>query len=153
MTSSKFQMRLFHAFHLATRPMTLGVRVAAFDGERRIYLVRHTYVKGWLMPGGGVDAGETIYEAARRELLEEGNLTSGKDPVLQSFHFNRGASKRDHVAFFTWSDVTQETPKKPDREIAEAGFFPLDRLPEGTSAATRRRLDEITAGTKPDRYW
>jgi 8-oxo-dGTP diphosphatase len=44
------------------------------DGE--VLLVRHE--KGghsyWLVPGGGVDAGETMVEAAARELLEETNL-------------------------------------------------------------------------------
>jgi hypothetical protein len=43
--------------------------------------------------------------------------------------------------------------KQPDREIAEAGFFPLDRLPEGTTSATRRRLAEILEGQPPSVNW
>jgi hypothetical protein len=44
-------------------------------------------------------------------------------------------------------------PKRPDREIAEAGFFPLDRLPDETSPATRRRIDEIVRGAPPPDTW
>ena len=43
--------------------------------------------------------------------------------------------------------------KRPDREIAEAGFFPLDRLPEETTSATRRRLAEILEGQPPSENW
>jgi hypothetical protein len=43
--------------------------------------------------------------------------------------------------------------KQPDREIAEAGFFPLDQLPEGTTPATRSRLAEILEGQPPSAHW
>jgi hypothetical protein len=43
--------------------------------------------------------------------------------------------------------------KRPDREIAEAGFFPLDRLPEGTTVATRNRLAEILEGQPASANW
>jgi hypothetical protein len=62
--------------------------------------------------------------------------------------FNSAVSRRDHVLVYVVRDFTVTAVKQPDREIAEAGFFPLDRLPEGTSPATRRRLDEIL-GTAP----
>ena len=39
------------------------------------------------------------------------------------------------------------------REIAEAGFVPLDRLPNGTTPATRRRLAEIISGQPPAIEW
>ena len=52
--------RLFHTWFLLTRPMTLGVRALAFDAEGRILLVRHTYIRGWHLPGGGVESGQTM---------------------------------------------------------------------------------------------
>ena len=49
--------RVLSFWFLLSRAQTLGVRAAAFDAAGRIFLVRHTYVAGWHMPGGGVDIG------------------------------------------------------------------------------------------------
>ena len=131
--------------------MTLGVRAACFDDEGRVFLVRHSYVPGWHMPGGGVERGETVMDALLKELSEEGNLVPSAPPELFAVYFNRRTSDRDHVLFYRCR-VSQTTPKQPDREILEAGFFALDALPDGVTSATRRRLEEI--GGKPaDPYW
>lgn len=153
MPKPSLKMRLFHAAHLLRRPMTLGVRAAAFDEAGRLFLVRHTYVPGWSMPGGGVDAGETVEAALRRELREEGNLELSAEPRLFGIYFNRRASVRDHVVFYVCRGVRQTSLRRPDLEIAGGGFFATDALPEGTTAATLRRLAEITDGSRPDPVW
>ena len=43
--------------------------------------------------------------------------------------------------------------RKPDREIQEAGFFPLDALPEATTQSTRARLAEIAGTQKISPHW
>jgi 8-oxo-dGTP pyrophosphatase MutT (NUDIX family) len=136
-----------------TRGMTLGVRVVALDREGRIFLVRHTYIKGWYLPGGGVDPGETLDQAMRRELQEEGNVVAEGEATLIGVYLNRRASPRDHVAMYLVRDVTQRAPKPPDREIAESGFFALDALPADVSAATRRRIREALEGVLPSQEW
>lgn len=153
MRVQKLLVTAMQAVHLLARPMTLGVRGAAFDEEGRIFLVRHTYLPGWYMPGGGVDPGETVEEALHRELAEEGNLVVSRPPELVAVYYNRAASKHDHVIFYRCDTVVQATEKQPDREIAETGFFPLDDLPDGLTDATRRRLDELAGARALDPYW
>jgi len=135
---------------LLRRAMTLGVRAAVIDADGRVFLVRHTYVSGWYLPGGGVERGETFGDALARELLEEGGIALTGAPELRSLHHNRG---RDHVAFYIVRDFAQAGPRQPDWEIAEAGFFAPDALPEGATRATRERLAEIFGGAEVSATW
>jgi ADP-ribose pyrophosphatase YjhB (NUDIX family) len=145
--------RVLHLYWRFARPMTLGVRAALIHPEHGVFLIRHTYVKGWHMPGGGVEAGETVLEALHREVREEGNIVLDEVPQLHGLFFNARASRRDHVALYVSRRFTQTSPRLPDREIAESGFFPLDVLPPETTPATRRRLAEIQAGASPADRW
>jgi ADP-ribose pyrophosphatase YjhB (NUDIX family) len=143
---------LLHRFFMLTRGMTLGVRAACFDGQGRIFLVRHTYVPGWYMPGGGMERRETALGALAKELHEEGNLVIRGAPALVHIYYNRNASPRDHVLFYRVT-VEQTAPRPPDREIAESGFFALDALPEGVTSATLRRLRELRGEVERSDYW
>jgi ADP-ribose pyrophosphatase YjhB (NUDIX family) len=146
--------RLFHLYFLLRRPMTFGVRGLIHDADNNaVFLIRHTYVPGWQLPGGGVEVGETALQALERELSEEGNIEIEGPPLLQSIHFNRYASRRDHVAFYLIRSFRQPAPKLPDREIAEAGFFPLERLPAETTPATLRRIAEVFDGAAVSHDW
>jgi ADP-ribose pyrophosphatase YjhB (NUDIX family) len=149
-----FRARLFHLYFVLRRPMTLGVRGLIHDrASNSIFLIRHTYVPGWQLPGGGVEVGETLAEALTRELAEEGNIALAAPPLLKSMHFNRRSSRRDHVGFYLIESFSQTAPKLPDHEIAEAAFFPLYRLPEATTPATLRRIAEIFGGEPASPYW
>ncbi len=145
--------RLVHSYFAIARGMTMGVRAACFDAEGRVFLVRHSYVPGWHMPGGGLERGETAYQALVKELREEGNLEMSGPPELFHVYFNRQTSKRDHVVFYRCRDVRQVSVKKPDMEIVESGFFALDALPSGTTPATRRRLAELSGSAPPAEVW
>jgi ADP-ribose pyrophosphatase YjhB (NUDIX family) len=142
-----------HTYWRFSRGMTLGVRGAVLDEHNRVFLIRHTYVPGWHLPGGGVETGETALEALDRELREEACIAMDEAPALVGVFFNRRISRRDHVLVYVIRRFTVLEVKQPDQEIAEAGFFPLDRLPEGTTSATRRRLAEILEGQPPSVNW
>ncbi|WP_422371217.1 NUDIX domain-containing protein [Hoeflea sp.] len=144
--------RIIHVWFLLIRNMTLGVRAAAFDGDGRVFLVRHSYVPGWHMPGGGVERGETMGQALIKELSEEGNLELVDPPTLFAIYFNNRTSRRDHVAFYRCK-VRQTAPKVPDSEIIDSGFFALDALPDGVTAATRRRLAELSGACAVSEHW
>ncbi len=146
--SLRLRYRLFHSFFLLARPMTLGVRAAVLSQTGEVFLVRHSYVPGWHLPGGGVERRETALTALARELDEEANIALGATPHLFGVYHNIAASPRDHVLLYVCRDFTQRGERKPDLEIVESGFFAFDALPETTTPGTRRRLAEI-AGKQP----
>ena len=151
---ARVRSRLFHAWFLARRPMTLGARGVVYDeAAKAVFLIEHTYVPGWQLPGGGVEPGETMLQALTRELAEEGNIELTGSPVLCSIHQNRHATKRDHVAVYLVTQFRQTAPKLPDREIKGAGFFPLDALPDDTTPGTRRRIAEAIGGAEASEWW
>ncbi len=145
--------RVLHFYWRFSRPATLGVRGLVIDGSGRVFLVKHSYVAGWHLPGGGVETGETMLEALTRELAEEGNIKLAGQPVLHGMFFNKRASRRDHVALFIVRDFSQEAPPQPNYEIVEHGFFAPDALPEGTSRGTRARLAEVLESVAVSELW
>lgn len=145
--------RALHLWFRLSRGMTLGVRIALLDDRQRVFLVRHTYVDGWHMPGGGVEVGEDALSAARRELVEEAAAEMTEPPRLHGVFFNGRVSRRDHVVVYVARAFRMLGTKRPDREIAEAGFFALDDLPPATTRATRARLDEIASGRPAATTW
>ena len=117
-----------HFYWRFSRGMTLGVRGLVIDGTNRVFLVKHSYVSGWHLPGGGVEPGETVLDALIRELAEEGKIEPTAPPMLHGVFFNRGASRRDHVMVFVLRDFRQTAQPVPDHEIIAHGFFELDEL-------------------------
>ena len=126
-----------------SRGLTLGARGIVIDGDGRFLLVRHTYTPGWIFPGGGVERGETIETSLVRELAEEVNVELLAPPELFGIYSNESIYPGDHVALYLVRRWSQSRMPEPNREIAEAGFFAPDRLPEGITAGTRRRVAEL----------
>lgn len=144
---------LIHFYWRLSRGLTLGVRGLIVDGQDRIFLVKHTYVDGWHMPGGGVEAGETVFEALARELREEGNIEVVDVPQPFGVYFQRSVARRDHVLLFVIRDFCQPAPPVPDREIMAHGFFPRHALPADTTRATRARIAEVMSGAPVSAQW
>jgi 8-oxo-dGTP pyrophosphatase MutT (NUDIX family) len=145
--------RIFHLYWRVSRGMTLGVRGLVLDAQGRVFLVKHSYVSGWHLPGGGVEPGESIRQALERELREEGNIELTDKPLFHGLYFNRHVSDRDHVALFIVRAFRQSAPPQPDHEIIAHGFYAPDALPDGTSTATRARIAEALNGAPVQDRW
>jgi 8-oxo-dGTP pyrophosphatase MutT (NUDIX family) len=145
--------RAFHLYWRIARGMTLGVRGVVLDGDNKVFLVRHSYVAGWHLPGGGVEVGETFLEALRRELSEEGRIELTGEPVLHGLFFNGHVSRRDHVAVYVVRQFRQDRLPAPNHEIVETGFYDVAALPAETTRGTRLRIAEVLDGAKPIATW
>jgi len=145
--------RLFHLYWRFARGMTLGVRGVVIDGNDRVFLVKHSYVAGWHLPGGGVEVGETFRLALHRELMEEGCIDISGEPALHGIFLNSHVSPRDHVAVYVVRDFRQDRKPEPNREIVDCGFFAADALPPETTDGTRRRIAEVLGNTPPILTW
>lgn len=144
------------AVHLGARvlhPLTVGVRAAVFDERGRVFLVKHSYVQGWHLPGGGVEPGETAREALAREIAEEANIRVEGTPVLHGVFFNRAFSHRDHVLVYVVRDSTVLGSRAPDWEIVDSGFFHPNALPDDLARGSAMRLHEIVSGIEPSPDW
>jgi 8-oxo-dGTP pyrophosphatase MutT (NUDIX family) len=145
--------RIFHLYWRFARGMTLGVRAVVLNGEGSVFLVKHSYVAGWHLPGGGVEVGESFSQALRRELWEEGRIEIVAEPVLHALFFNSYVSRRDHVAVYVVRHYRQDRLPEPNHEIVACGFFAAEALPEETTQGTRLRISEVLEGKAPTATW
>ena len=135
---------LYHgrrAYQFIVRPITLGVRVMLVR-EGQVLLVRHSYMKGWYLPGGGLKRGETLETAVRREAREEAGVRMGALTLLGAFT-SLERSLSDHNMLFLCTDFEQIG--QHDSEIAEVKMFALAALPSDTLPEHRRRIEAYEA--------
>lgn len=144
---------LMHLYWRFSRPATLGARAMVIDASGRVFLIKHSYVDGWHLPGGGVETGETLLTALARELAEEGNILMTTQPALHGVFFNGRVSRRDHVALYIVRDFRQDGQPVPNHEIIAHGFFARDALPADTGRATRARIAEVFDGASVGELW
>jgi len=142
--------RLYYRF---SRPLTLGVRGLVRDERGHVLLVRHSYVDGWYMPGGGVERSETVLTALTRELDEEAGILLRGKPKFVALYANFREFKSDHVALFLIEHGTYDRVARKSFEIAEYDFFPPDALPEGTTRGTEARIREVLTGREAPDLW
>ncbi|MGJ8527120.1 NUDIX domain-containing protein [Maritalea sp.] len=148
----RYQSRVFLFIMGFWRRTTLGARAMLIDGKK-VLLIKHTYTKGWLFPGGGVETGDSVLETAKRELFEETGYQVEGDGQFLSLYHNAEASRRDHVALFVFRDFEQGRPFEPNAEIAEMGWFSIDELPSDVSDATKNRIAEYFGGVAISQKW
>jgi len=143
---------MFRTWWRFSRAATLGVRAIACDDAGRVLLVRHTYLAGWHLPGGGVERGETAPFAIAREVAEEGGVEAIEPPTIFALYSNHANFAGDHIALYRFGAWKPCAPMLGN-EIAERAFFPPDQPPEGTTKATVRRLAEVFAGAPVSAVW
>jgi ADP-ribose pyrophosphatase YjhB (NUDIX family) len=144
--------RVFHFYWRFARGTTLGAFGLVINEAGQVFLIKHSYVSGWHLPGGGVEPGETLLTALTRELSEEGAIEVTGKPVLHGVFHNKRVSRRDHVALYIVRDYRQGVPR-PNHEIVAHSYFAPDALPDDVGRATRARIAEVFGGAAISEWW
>ena len=134
--------KLLRIYYRIFRPLTLGVRAVVTNGAGEILLVRHKDDGVFYLVGGGVKKGETLAEAIIRETREECGIELS-ELGCASVYTNFQEYKNDHIIVFT---AKSDGEVRPGRELINAGFYPMNSLPEPLSKGMKRRIDEYNAG-------
>lgn len=134
---------LFRAYRT---PVCFGTNAIVEPGNGRVVLVRHRYMPGLYLPGGGVDPGEAPVDAVVRELEEEIGLKHFEALELFGLYVRKVGRTTNHIALYRVTNAAIDF--RPNLEISDiAEVDPRDPPPD-TSPATLRRLAEFT-GTAP----
>jgi 8-oxo-dGTP pyrophosphatase MutT (NUDIX family) len=91
------------------------------DADGRVLLIRTTKA-GWELPGGRVESGEDLLEAARREALEESGC-SVKVGRLTGLYFGVDVATL-LLVFRATSSTVDPHPDPNDEDAVDAGWFP-----------------------------
>lgn len=142
------------------RPHLRGVRVVVVDRHGAVLLVRHRAgPHAWVIPGGGIDAGEAGHVAASREIFEESGLHV---PVTaHDLHGSFGEAHPRHpcttvVYAVQLTQVLVPQPSPWSLEIAAARFVPRDQLAsldDSVEPGCLRRIHEVCAAQPAATNW
>ncbi len=106
-----------------------------------LLILRKNPPPGWALPGGFVDTGETVEEAAVREAREETGLQVTSLELL-GVYSRPDRDPRHHTISTVFIARAEGVPQAAD-DAAEARFFPLDRLPENIAFDHREILEDF----------
>ena len=123
----------------------LGAAAAVFDDQGRVLLVKHSYGPlNWELPGGAVESGESVVEAAVREMQEETGLTVVAKH-LAGFYYDTEADAHHFV--FLCEPLNEYATLHPGAdEVTECAFWHPDDLPRPISDFTVRRVADAASG-------
>jgi ADP-ribose pyrophosphatase YjhB (NUDIX family) len=142
-------LRLLVTARAILAPTVLAVAGIVTDAQGRVLLVRHSYKRGWSLPGGAVNRGEPPHIAVRRELEEEVGLSSGSE-VFTGLHTRRTGWATNVIAVYRITNATINF--RPNWEIREILWADPAHPPPGTDNGSLRRMAELRGATASP-YW
>lgn len=137
------------ARHVLRRPV-VGVAIAAQTAGDRWLLIRRRDTGGWALPGGTLEWGETLANAARRELFEEAGVVHEGPFDLCGVYSSPVRDYRFHAVTVLLSARVKEPDRPPvnSLEIADVRLFVSADLPSSLSLSMTDMLADARAGRR-----
>ena len=134
------------------RPLLMvGATVFALDESDRLLLLLRTDNACWGVPGGAVEPGEVVEEAARRETREETGLQVGEMSLFGVFSgpdmfyvYPNGDQVHNISVVYLTRDLRGEMDLDP-AEHSDFGWFPLNALPANISPPLLPAIQRLLA--------
>lgn len=132
-----------------------GVAVVIFNNQKQVLLQKRSDVGLWGIPSGHVEIGETVSQAAIREVKEETNLDISikkiigvySDPNSQVFEYPNGKVTHFITTCFL-AEVTGGELKCNSKESLDIRFFEHDNLPQDLLKMNPRWLKDALSNRK-----
>lgn len=128
--------------------MMVGVSVLLLDADNRVLLLHRSDTDDWGVAGGYMEIGETLEEAAIREVREETGLELGAFTFYKvfsgpdfAFTYPNGDKVYNVVSCYVSRNFTGKI--QLDQESTEYQFFNLDELPEKMMSHSRIVLQDF----------
>jgi 8-oxo-dGTP diphosphatase len=119
--------------------MKTTVTVIVLDGDQVLLHRRRDYGIIWALPGGGINPGESMPDAAAREVLEETGYEVAIDRFAGQYHLPQVPVGGQMIHVYT-AHVTGGEPIDSGPETLAVGWFPLDRMPFTVYKDARRYI-------------
>lgn len=123
----------------------IGAQVAIINDDEHILLILREDFEVWALPGGEVDAGESLAQAAIREAKEETGLDVRLTRLVGLYSLPRWQGGNNHIALFAAIPVGGEITPQPG-EALNARFFSPDELPDNLLWWHYRRIYDALEG-------
>jgi ADP-ribose pyrophosphatase YjhB (NUDIX family) len=129
-----------------------AVNVVVVNDAREILLIRRTDNDNWALPGGAIDLGESIAQAAVRETLEESGIECAitgivgiySDPKHVVLYTSNGEARQEFSIVLTAKPLGGQPT--PSSESSEVRWVPASGIPEYTMDRSMRiRINDYLA--------
>ena len=122
-----------------------GAGALIFNDVGHVLLIRQNYGgRYYALPGGAIEPGESPHAAAIREVLEEAGVEIRLERLIGLY---TAPSRGRWLAFAFLGVIERGRPTVVDpAEIAEVGWFDVERLPESLYDSARYAIKDARAG-------
>lgn len=125
--------------------MKISAFAAIFNEQKKILCVRRNYgPRTWTTPGGGVESGESPFEAVEREAYEEVKYKIKASDLIGVY----STPSMDDYVILLAAEVIEVENWSPSEEISDMNYFSFDELPQPMHIRTVTRIRDAFEGKR-----